>query len=174
MGLDRSTGRARIPARRVEVRAARPGEAASLGALALRSKAYWGYSPEFLDSCRLELSVSEDAVRDGMAFVIEADGKLGGFYTLETPTPPRVELGHLFVEPDQIGRGLGRRLLDDAVRRARGRGFEILVIQGDPHAAPFYESCGARRIGTKPSASIEGRSLPLFELSLRSGFPSPL
>jgi hypothetical protein len=36
------------------------------------------------------------------------------------------------------------------------------VIQGDPNAAEFYQRCGARKIGERPSASIPGRVLPLY------------
>ena len=34
----------------------------------------------------------------------------------------------------------------------------------DPNAADFYESAGARLIGERPSDSIEGRMLPLYEI----------
>jgi GNAT superfamily N-acetyltransferase len=39
------------------IRAARPEESAELGALALRSKAHWGYDQAFLDACREELTI---------------------------------------------------------------------------------------------------------------------
>jgi len=78
----------------------------------------------------------------------------------------RWRLGHLFVEPEEIGRGHGRALLSHARDEARRRGYRVLVIQGDPNAARFYEACGARRVGEKGSASIPGRLLPLFELDL--------
>ncbi|WP_437973752.1 GNAT family N-acetyltransferase [Sorangium sp. So ce295] len=64
------------------------------------------------------------------------------------------------VEPQAIGRGHGRALLAYARDEARRRGYRVLVIQGDPSAARFYEACGARRVGEKGSASIPGRLLP--------------
>jgi GNAT superfamily N-acetyltransferase len=151
------------------LRAAQPGEGELLSALAFRSKAHWGYSAAFMQACHDELSVPESAIREGSVFVLTAGAAIVGFFTLESPEPPRIELGHLFVEPARIRQGHGRRLMAHAASVARGLGFQILIIQGDPHALAFYESCGARRVGSRPSASIPGRVLPIFELALGSG-----
>ncbi|WP_437965595.1 GNAT family N-acetyltransferase [Sorangium sp. So ce260] len=148
------------------IRAALPEEAELLGALAFRSKAHWGYTREFMEACRAELSISPAYVAQHPTFVLLRGDEPLGFYTLEALNSTGVELGHLFVEPAEIGRGLGRALLAHAREEARARGYRVLVIQGDPHATPFYEACGARRVGEKPSASIPGRLLPLFELDL--------
>ncbi|AGP39989.1 hypothetical protein SCE1572_39140 [Sorangium cellulosum So0157-2] len=148
------------------IRAARPEDAELLGALALRSKAHWGYSPEFLEACRAELSISPAYVAQHPTFVLSPGDEPLGFYTLEALSSTDVELSHLFVEPAEIGRGLGRALLSHAREEARRRGYRVLVIQSDPNAARFYEACGARRVGERRSASIPGRLLPLFELDL--------
>ena len=41
------------------LRPARVDEAGLLSDLALRSKAHWGYSPEFIERCRTELCYSK-------------------------------------------------------------------------------------------------------------------
>lgn len=146
------------------IRPAKTSEAAALSDLALRSKAWWGYPPGFLEACREELTITSDDLARRPAYVLEEDGRTIGFYSLGPLEPGRVELSHLFVEPDAIGRGHGRRLLAHATAEACRRGWRVLVIQGDPHAIGFYEACGAVRIGSSASASIPGRSLPLFEL----------
>ena len=46
------------------------------------------------------------------------------------------------------------------------RSVLVVRIQGDPNAEPFYLACGARRVGSAPSASIPNRELPLFEVAL--------
>ncbi|WP_437996791.1 GNAT family N-acetyltransferase [Sorangium sp. So ce185] len=148
------------------IRAARPEDAELLGALARRSKAHWGYSPEFLEACRAELSISPAYIAQHPTFVLARGDDPLGFYTLEALSSTAVELGHLFVEPAEIGRSLGRALLSHAREEARRRGYRVLVIQSDPNAARFYEACGARRVGERRSASIPGRLLPLFELDL--------
>jgi predicted N-acetyltransferase YhbS len=77
-----------------------------------------------------------------------------------------LELGHLFVEPQWFGRGIGRALVRDASDRATAAGYRSIVIQGDPNAARFYERLGAVQVGVRASSSIAGRSLPVFELRI--------
>ena len=154
------------------IRAALLSEIAVLSELAFRSKAHWGYDARFMEACRAELTIAPDAVRAELVFVLDAPatepGLTGpiGVYTLEPMSDTIVELGHLFVEPALIGGGYGTLLLDHARRTARDRGFRTLVIQGDPNAAPFYSARGGRLVGTRPSTSIPGRELPIFELTL--------
>ena len=146
------------------IREARADERDKLSALAFRSKAHWGYSTEFMEACRDELSVDADQIES--AWVIERAGEVLGFYGLDDLGGRRVELDFLFVEPRAIGEGLGRALMGHAIETARDGGFEVMEIQGDPNAERFYLAAGAVRVGDKPSASIPGRVLPLFEIAL--------
>ena len=70
------------------------------------------------------------------------------------------------VEPGVIGRGVGRRLFEHAVATARELGFKRFTIDSDPDAEPFYLAMGAVRIGTTPSGSIPGRTLPLLAVTI--------
>ena len=82
------------------------------------------------------------------------------------PWKSDIELSHFFVDPPSIGRGVGRVLWDDAVRRAEARGHARLVIQSDPNAEGFYRKLGAERIGVVPSQARPGRNLPLLVYEL--------
>lgn len=148
------------------IRDARPGEAAALTALTVRSKAHWGYDEAFMAACREELTVTSDAIRDYPTRVIISGTTIGGYYRLEPAAGGELELGMCFVDPPWMGRGLGKRLMADAVARARERGATGLIIQSDPFAEPFYRHCGAERIGERPSASVPGRVLPVLRLLL--------
>ena len=150
------------------IRAARAGEAKLLSELALRSKAHWGYSPQFIEACRVELSYQEEQLHSThMHFaVLESADAIIGFYALAHQNAEIMELEALFVEPRFIGRGFGRLLMEDAKSVAAARGAKLLVIQGDPNTEPFYLAAGGVRTGTRESASIPGRYLPLFEVSL--------
>lgn len=77
-----------------------------------------------------------------------------------------IELEHLFVEPETMGAGVGRALLEHACSRAAELGGCVLVIQSDPSAEGFYRVRGAQRVGERESASVAGRWLPLLELVL--------
>ena len=148
------------------IRTARHGETALLSDLAFRSKAHWGYSDEFMDLCRDELTISTDYLSEHASFVLEAGGAVVGFGTLERLSDSRVELGHLFVDPPLIGRGYGSELMIHIVEAARSEGYLVLEILADPSAERFYLSSGGRRVGLKASASIPGRELPLLEVEL--------
>jgi GNAT superfamily N-acetyltransferase len=145
------------------IRPARPDECAELSALALRSKAFWGYDEAFLEACREELTVRPELLGPWRVTVIEEGGRLDGFSAL-SGDPPEGEIEFLFVEPSRMGTGLGRALWEDVVERARAEGFESLVVLSDPGAVPFYERMRARRIGAEPSGSIPGRTLPKLRL----------
>ena len=152
----------------MEIRTASAGEAAALSALALRSKAHWGYDAAFLDACRAELTLREDELAERRTLVAELDGALAGFGTLEGD-PPSGELGMLFVEPAAIGRGVGGALLAALIGRARGLGFTRLAIVADPNAEAFYRAHGAVRVGEVASGSWPGRVLPQLELAVTPG-----
>ncbi|MDX1523819.1 MAG: GNAT family N-acetyltransferase [Anaerolineae bacterium] len=149
------------------LRPALPAEANLLTDLALRSKAYWGYSAEFMEACRAELTLDAAYVQTNPTVVIESEAGVVGFYALEHLSDQAVELGYLFVDPLAIGQGFGRRLITHAKQHARALGYRRLVIQGDPHAERFYRAAGGQVVGSKESASVPGRTLPLFHVELR-------
>ncbi|MFF3033945.1 GNAT family N-acetyltransferase [Streptomyces rubiginosohelvolus] len=149
----------------MRIRAGEAAEAAALTDLALRSKGHWEYDAEFLAACREELTMSPAQVAARRTAVAEEDGRLLGFTTLDGE-PPEGALGMMFVEPDTIGRGVGRRLFAHTMDEARRLGFTRLTIDADPNAEPFYRAMGAVRIGATPSGSIPGRELPLLEVVL--------
>ncbi len=135
----------------VRLRAAEPREACDLTALAHRSKGYWGYDQASLDRVRELLTMCSDQIRDQRVIVAERDGVILELLSMGGE-PPDAELMDLFIEPDAIGTGLGRRLWEHAVKSARERGFRSLQLESDPHAEPFYVRMGARRIGEREVA----------------------
>jgi len=154
------------------IRPARPQEADELGALAVRSKAHWGYDAAFMEAFRDELKISAGqlaARRTHVAVTRGPDGgvaeRILGFGTIEGE-PPAGELGMLFVDPPAIGRGVGGALFSHLSAVAVDLGFHRLTIASDPNAEPFYLARGAVRIGGVPSVSIPGRTLPLLALAL--------
>jgi len=95
----------------VTLRPARPDEAEVLTELVLRSKAHWGYSEEFMESCREELTIHAHTMVASRMTVAEAEGRVVAVATLEGE-PPRAELGSLFVDPGMIGKGTSGHLVD--------------------------------------------------------------
>jgi len=120
-----------------------------------------------MKACLEELTVDECYIENNPTFVIEAAGNAVGFYSLERISAAEVELSLLFVEPDFIGKGYGRKLITHAQEEARHLGYSKMIIQGDPNAERFYRSAGGLLVGTRKSASIPDRELPLFCINPR-------
>jgi GNAT superfamily N-acetyltransferase len=147
------------------IREAKSDEHKQISALALRSKGHWGYSPEFLEACRAELTYGPATCGSGRMWVITAEATMVGFSLLQG-NPPVGELVALFVDPTAIGTGCGRLLLLHTIDAAVDQGFTRLVLDADPDAESFYLRFGASRIGSSPSGSIVGRQLPHLQFDL--------
>ncbi len=143
-------------------------DAVSLTDLALRSKAYWGYSAEFMAACRAELTFTPEqfAAPQTNCHICRENERPIAFYVLEKTGADIAELDALFVDPDYIGKGIGKMLIRHAKVQAAEIGVSTIVIQGDAHAERFYVALGAMPCGTRESGSIPGSQLPLFKIKL--------
>lgn len=153
------------------LRPARPPECGVLTALVLRSKAYWGYDPVFLQACRQGLSVKpEDAAAGRVRVLVEEDTILGLYALIPDERPGEASVELLFVEPAAIGQGIGRALWQDLLVKAAAEGFTRLKIESDPFALGFYRAMGATLSGKirSPVKAPSGaeRFLPLLYYEL--------
>ncbi|OAA64819.1 acetyltransferase [Cordyceps fumosorosea ARSEF 2679] len=156
--------------RMATLRQPQPSEAALLTELALAAKAYWGYSAAFMASARAELAITASDISQNANYMRVAvlPGKEGPESQEEIVAVCRItliddaeaELSYLWVSPAHMGRGLGRLLWEDAVRRAGDSGVGRLTLDADPHAESFHIRMGAQRCGEVPSGSVPGRVLP--------------
>ncbi len=155
------------------IRRAAAGDAIPLSELSFRSKAYWGYDPQFMEACREDLTIRPEQIRSGAVYLLETDGgEIAGFYSLLPPgsvglsAPPVAELDSLFIAPEYIGRGYGKRLWHHMLATAAELRLPRIRIHSDPHAEAFYAKMGAVRIGEIESTVFPDRKLPLMELVL--------
>ena len=134
--------------------------------IAMRSKAYWGYSDEFMEACKGELTVSSEDIANNPFGIVDREGNIAGFYMLDGEAPSG-ELRMLFVDPDYIGTGVGGELFEAAKATAAEIGMTSLLIDSDPNAEAFYTHMGAVKIGESLSGSIPGRVLPKLKVELQ-------
>jgi len=95
----------------MRVRPARAEEALALTQLCIRSKAHWGYDPEFMRQAAKALTVTSAMIDKSRVLVAEhRDSGLLGVVAIEPMQPEgRFDLALLFVEPSAIGKASGAR-----------------------------------------------------------------
>lgn len=77
------------------------------------------------------------------------------------PEPGELYVAHLGVAPEQRRRGIMTRMLEERIARARGAGFDRVVLdvaRTNPGAQRLYERLGFRVIELRHSAIGEGSS----------------
>jgi len=89
--------------------------------------------------------------------LVDADGVLAGFMGL---SGDKVEA--LFITPERLRRGHGRRLLDLA-RRLRSQPLSADVNEQNPEALKFWQACGFEVAG-RSEVDGAGRPFPLLHL----------
>ncbi len=144
-------------------------EAGQLSRLCFQSKAHWGYSDEFMETCRQELTVTEADISSDIVFVAQSQQAMAGVAHLIVTDQPAM-LEKLFIVPDFIGQGVGALLFEkivDELKILKEKGPSSFLIISDPYAKGFYEKMGAHLIGTVPSDTWPDRDLPLLEFKVR-------
>ncbi len=135
-------------------------EADALERLQRRSSDVW-------EQFREQLARHPDAIQVPRALfdhgsvrvAVAGSGKPIGFSVVIPLDDAVHELDGLFVEPEQMGRGVGRALVEDAVGRAEAGGAAALEVTAGP-ARGFYEKVGFSVIGvvqTRFAAAVRMR-----------------
>jgi putative acetyltransferase len=88
--------------------------------------------------------------------VLGPSGEPAGFMGLDGS-----DLAALFLAPELLRRGVGRRFIDHA-RTMRGT-LTVSVNEQNPAAVRFYEACGFRVVDRSPTDD-EGRPFPLLHM----------
>ena len=145
---------------------AKPAQAEILTQIALSAKAHWGYPERWMELWQPQLTFGPGYFEENESWVAEIDQAPVGFYTL-LENAENAWIENLFVSPEAMGKGVGRRLFLHALDRSRQRGFENFRLEADPNAAGFYEKMGMKKIGERLS-EVEGqpRILPVMEIRL--------
>lgn len=104
-----------------------------------------------------DIQLTEIAAPGGIVLLAERNGALAGYlHIAPSPTPGCVtgpgplELKRLYVDPPHHGRGVGKRLLDEGLTRAREAGAGTIwlgVWEHNTKAQAFYAREGFTRAG---------------------------
>src|SRR4051794_13097939 len=95
------------------------------------------------------IELPAEQITAGTVRVAEQHGVIVGFAVLLERSGDACELDGLFVEPERMRSGVGRRLLEDAKRIARDRGATRIDVVANPQAVAFYEAVGFSAVGAE-------------------------
>jgi len=147
----------------LKIRRARPSDADAARELIGRSMAVWDKPSDYLEEAMGLMSLSPEDIERDEAWVLDDGTQIVGFLRVSV-SGTDAEIEELHLEPAWIGRGLGRRLFEQAVERARAVGAERLVWSTDRYALGFYLTMGGVITGSEPSGIAGDEPLTLMEL----------
>lgn len=133
--------------------------------IALKSKAYWEYTEEQIESWREDLTVFPEMFQKYKICKYLIDDKIAGFYILEEVNKETSNLKFLFVSPDFIKKGVGYQLLQHAIASSKEQNHHAMQVLSDPNAESFYAKHGFK-VYAQMESSVPGRFLPEMELKL--------
>lgn len=151
----------------MKIRKAQITDAEKLSQIAFAAKSYWNYPENWLKIWKDSLTITPEFIETNQVFLAESDRKILGFYALILSSE-NVQLEHLWISPENIGGGIGKILMADAIEKAKSFGGKSMEIESEPNAVGFYQKQGAVKIGERKS-EIEGqeRILPLMKIDLK-------
>lgn len=110
--------------------------------------------------------IVEEYVNRGECFIIEIKQQTIGVYVLLPTRPETVELVNVAVVEDKQGRGIGKRLVLDAIRVAKTKGYKTIEIgtgNSSVGQLALYQKCGFRIIGVDMDFFVRHYSEKIFE-----------
>jgi ribosomal protein S18 acetylase RimI-like enzyme len=129
--------------------------------------------PERIEQRRTHLT-SPEGVAQTLVAVDGADVVGFANFGADREEPTLGEVYAIYVDPDRLSTGIGRALMDEAVRRLRGRDLmpvRLWVLAGNARGLTFYERYGFRPDGGRSAFVVEQPGelpieLPELRLSL--------
>jgi len=149
-----------------KIQMAYPEHASALTVIAISAKRHWNYPERWIEFWLSSLSISPGYISDHETWMSIANSKPVGFYSLRVDYEILL-LDNLWVLPDFMGGGIGRRLFEHALERSKALNASILKIEADPNAQSFYEKMGARKVDEyRSEVGGQPRILPIMEINL--------
>lgn len=134
-----------------------------LTSITKKSKAYWGFSADILKGWEQLLTVTKDYIEKNEVYKLVQHKQIIGYYSYFAADERTIKLDNMFILPEYIGKGYGKLLMNDFLKKASQPGIEKIQLDAEPKAENFYKAFGFETIGQLQS-SIKDRYLPIMEL----------
>ena len=145
---------------------AQPENAQALTEISISAKRHWNYPERWIEIWIPALTISPEYISKNETWMAVINKKPAAYYSLKWEQDD-LWLDHLWVLPEFMGRGIGQRLFQHALKQSRLQNAIVLKIEADPNAAQFYEKMGARKTGERHTEiDDQPRILPVMEIHL--------
>lgn len=124
-----------------------------------RSKRYWNYSESYLEAAIPLIQIDINWLKRHLGYSIFDDNELVGFLGVEQGQGVWT-LDHLWVSPNKIRCGLGKKAIDFIISEAQKFHVTKIYLLPDPPAEGFYLRQGAQQTGKVVQSRVKDG--PLF------------
>ena len=110
--------------------------------------------------------IVEEYIKRGECFVAESDQQIVGVYVLLPTRPETVELVNIGVAEHQQNKGIGKKLVKDAIQTAKSSGYKTIEIgTGNSSIGQLYlyQKCGFRIFGVDIDFFIRNYPEKIYE-----------
>jgi len=86
----------------------------------------------------------------GKCYIGEEDGEIVGVFVLLSTRPETVELINIAIVEQHQGKGFGKALVIDAIKKAKEQGYKVIEVgtgNSSIDQLALYQKCGFRIIG---------------------------
>ncbi|WP_182199307.1 GNAT family N-acetyltransferase [Paraliobacillus salinarum] len=113
---------------------------------------------------------SEDIVNDymdrGMCYIAEEKDEIVGVFVLLPTRPETLELVNIAVTEEKHGKGIGKKLVIEALKKAKTKGYKTIEV-GTGNSSlgqlALYQKCGFRIVGIDIDFFTRHYSEEIFE-----------
>ncbi|MGH7024616.1 MAG: GNAT family N-acetyltransferase [Caulobacteraceae bacterium] len=135
---------------------------ARINALIARSKSHWTWPEGYLEKALPLQLISRAYLHDNRCFeMLDGGGAPVAFFSLQE-SHGRLVLDNLWVNPEMIGKGVGRTACEYVFELAKRRGWVELWVIPDPPAEGFYLRIGFADSGERIASRVPGG--PIFSV----------
>lgn len=154
----------------VQITQAATSDIEELNKLSIASKMHWNYPEEWMEKWKADLALTEKDFSTHSIFKLtEASGSILGFCAIKEYAN-KYEVVHLWVKPAHMGKGYGKQLLNESIKRIVVKEKPV-IVEADPNAERFYLSQGFITFSKRESFPA-GRFLPLMRKAAPARVPA--
>lgn len=144
----------------VQIKKAELRDIETLNKISVESKMYWNYPQEWIDNWMSDLTLTEKHFKDQYIYKLVREGSIIGFCSI-VENESDYEIVHLWLIPEYIGKGYGKILLNETIKRVVNID-KAIIVESDPNSEAFYSSQGFKTFDRRESYP-KGRFLPLMK-----------